>query len=57
MVTEKPAVIKLSSLLMGKSCTDKVPKQRMGLHRLGFEFWVKLAAKEPGVILKFDNFD
>ena len=36
---------------------DEGGEKRMRLERLGFEFGVKLATEEPGVIGCLDNFD
>ncbi len=36
---------------------DESGEERMRLKRLGFKFRVELAAEEPGVIGRLDNFD
>jgi len=36
---------------------DEGGKERMRLEGLGFEFGMELAAEEPGVIGRFNNFD
>ena len=47
----------LSLLLMSQRRADKIPEQRMWLHRLGFEFGMELTAEEPGMIFNLDNFN
>jgi hypothetical protein len=41
---------------MGQGSLDEIPKQGVGLHRLGLEFRMKLAAKKPGMIFYLDDF-
>ena len=36
---------------------DEGGKERMRRERLGLEFWMELAAEEPGVIGHFDDLD
>ncbi len=42
--------------LVLQRCADEGCKQRMRLQWLGFEFRMKLAAEEPRMVRRFDNF-
>src|SRR4029077_3495161 len=45
----------LSFVLEGGA--DECGEERVRFERLGFEFWVELAAEEPWVVWGFDDFD
>ncbi len=41
---------------MAIGCAGKSSEQRVRIERLGFEFGMELAAEEPGMVRRLDNF-